>query len=85
MGRMSFVATLFVMAIACLLIAGTSSSRGWAIGGIIFLSTGVFALRQFKGEREIGPATASNKFIVFSFLALFVGFGIIVFLSKATP
>jgi hypothetical protein len=83
MGRMAFVAMLFVMAAACLGLAFTSSSWGWGTGGIIFLSAGIYALRQFKEERVIGHATASNKFIIFAFLALFLGFAIIVFLSEA--
>jgi polyferredoxin len=81
MGRISFVAMLFVMALACIGIAISSSSWGWAIGGIVFLFVGNFARRQFNNERESGPETASNKFIIYAFLGLFVGFAIIVFLS----
>lgn len=85
MGRISFVAMLFVMGLACLGIALSSASWGWAIGGIAFLSVGIFARRRLKEESEVGPETASNKFIVLAFLGFFVGFALIVFLSRAQP
>lgn len=83
MGRMSFVAMLFVMALACLAIALSTSSWGWAIGGVVFLTVGVYARRQFSTERQSGPETASNRFIVFSLLAVVGGIAAIAVLSKA--
>lgn len=76
---------LFVMCLACLGIAVSSASWAWAIGGIAFLSVGMFARRRLKEESEAGPETASNKFIVLAFLGFFAGFAIIVFLSRAQP
>jgi hypothetical protein len=51
-GRLSFVAWLFVMAIACFIIGGTGSSLGWLVGGVVLLSVAVYAMRQFKKEAE---------------------------------
>lgn len=51
-GRLSFVAWLFVMAIACLVLAGTNKSLGWLVGGIVLLGVAIYAARQFKHEAE---------------------------------
>lgn len=51
-GRLSFVAWLFVMAIACLVLAGTNKSLGWLVGGVVLLFVAVYAMRQFKKEEE---------------------------------
>ncbi|MEZ5627391.1 MAG: hypothetical protein R3E34_07685 [Rhodocyclaceae bacterium] len=77
MGRIIYVAMFFVMAIACFVIAISDSSWGWALGGIVFVLVGIFATRQLKVENEIGRQPASNRFIIFAFLALFLGFAAI--------
>lgn len=77
MGRLSFVAVLFVMTLSCFGLAISSSSWKWFIGGVVFLIVSIRALRQLNTERESGPETASNKFIVYAILALFVGFAAI--------
>lgn len=82
MGRLSFVSMLFVMALSCLGLAISDSSWGWAIGGAILLAVAVRALRQFNTERETGPETASNGFIVFAFLVLIAGFAAIFILFR---
>ena len=51
-GRLSFVAWLFVMAISCLVIAATSSSLGWFVGGVTLLGVAIYAMRQFRKEEE---------------------------------
>lgn len=85
MGRLSFVVMLFVMALACFVLALTDGSWGWAIGAVIFLAVGIMARRQYgaEGDSEDGPEVASNKFIMVAFLALFAGFGAIFFLATA--
>jgi hypothetical protein len=71
------------MALACLGIALSTSSWGWAIGGIVFLTVGIYARRQFRTERESGPETASNRFIVFALLATVGGIAAIAVLARS--
>ena len=73
------------MALACLGLGISSASLGWFIGGMVFLFVAIYALRQGKKEMVTGRETASNKFIIFAFLALFVGFAAIVFLANTQP
>ena len=80
MGRFAFVSTLFVMALACFVTAISSSSWGWAIGGVIFIFVGKGALRQFKSEHEGGRETASGSFIVYALLAMCAGIAAIAIL-----
>jgi peptidoglycan biosynthesis protein MviN/MurJ (putative lipid II flippase) len=84
MGRISFVAMLFVMALACLGMAVSALSWGWAIGGIAFVVVGVYALRQFNTEleSESGTETASSKFAIFAMLVVVVGIAGIAFLAR---
>jgi hypothetical protein len=51
-GRLSFVAWLFVMAISCLGLAVAKWSPGWLIGGVVLLSVATYAVRQFRKEEE---------------------------------
>lgn len=77
MGRFSFVATLFVVALSCVCIAISDRSWVWAMGGVILFFISTRALRQFNTENETGLEAASNKFIIYAFLALFLGFAAI--------
>ena len=74
-GRLSFVAWLFIMAISCLILAGTNSSLGWLVGGVIVLSIAIYAMRQFKREEETEREGVSIGFfgvaIIFMFVAMF--------------
>jgi hypothetical protein len=70
MGRKSFVAWLFVMALACLALSG--NGWGWFVGGIVFLGVGIFALRQSNQEEETEREGASNSFIVSALLFMVV-------------
>jgi heme O synthase-like polyprenyltransferase len=49
-GRLAFVAGLFIMAAACLTLAGTNMSFGWLLGAAIFSFVAIYAMRQFKQE-----------------------------------
>ena len=77
-GRLVFVAWLFVMAIACFIVAGTNSSLGWFIGGVSFLAVAIYARRQFKKEEEterqgvsIGFFGGAILFMIVAMLGLF--------------
>lgn len=83
MGRMSFVAMLFVTGLACVGLALSRSSWGWAIGGVVLLIVAIYSFRQFSTERERGPEAASNRFIVFALLAVAGGIAAIAFLSQS--
>jgi hypothetical protein len=71
-GRLSFVAWLFVMAIACFILAGTGSSLGWLAGGVVILSVAIYALRQFKKEAETPREGVSIGFFGLAVLVMIV-------------
>lgn len=50
MGRFTFVAMLYIMAIASVVAAFGDRSWGWAIGAIAFFLVAQFARRQLKKE-----------------------------------
>jgi len=76
-GRLSFVAWLFVMAIACLVLAGTNKSLGWLVGGIVLLGVAIYAARQFKHEAETEREGVSISFFgVAIVIMLVVMFGL---------
>ena len=83
MGRMSFVAMLFVVALACLGIALSTPSWGWAICGFLLLVVAIYALRSFGAETHSGPEVASNRFIVFALVAVAGGIAAIAFLAQS--
>ena len=72
MGRMSFVAWLFIMAISCLVLAGINASLGWLIGGIVLLSVAIYAMRQFKKEEETEREGVSISFFGAAILFMIV-------------
>lgn len=72
MGRISFVAWLFVMAAACVLIAIGDRSWGWLIGGIVFFAVANMARRQLKKEAESGREGASISFFGVAVLLMIV-------------
>lgn len=61
-GRLSFVVWLFITAISCLILAGTNASLGWLVGGVVFLSVALYALRQFKKEEDAEREAVSIGF-----------------------
>ena len=49
-GRLSFVATLFIMALCCFVLSG--QGWGWFVGGVAFASVGFTAFKKLKEEDE---------------------------------
>ena len=83
-GRLSFVAWLFVMAISCLVLAGAKSSLGWLVGGVVLLSVAIYAMRQFKKEEETESEGVSIGFLGVAILIMLVAmFGLFWLQSKA--
>lgn len=71
-GRLSFVAWVFITAIACLILAGTNSSLGWLIGGVVLLSLAIYAMRQFKKEQETERERVSIGFFGVAIMIMIV-------------
>jgi hypothetical protein len=71
-GRLSFVAWLFVMALSCLVLAATKASLGWLAGGVVFLFVAVYAVRQFKKEAESEREGVSIGFFGIAILTMMV-------------
>jgi hypothetical protein len=80
-GRISFVAWLFVSALACLLLAAIESSLGWLIGGIILVLVAVFAHRLLKRERDVGRQGPSLRFAGLAMLAMLIVMGLLFWLQ----
>lgn len=62
MGRTSFVAWLFIMAVSCLILAAIDVSLGWFISGAALLTVAIYAKRQLKKEEDSGREGASISF-----------------------
>lgn len=71
-GRLSFVAWLFIMAMSCLVLAGIKSSLAWLVGGIVLLSVAIYAMRQFKKEEETEREGASIGFFGVAIMIMIV-------------
>jgi len=71
-GRLSFVAWLFIMAISCLILAVTNSSLGWLVGGIVLLFVAIYAARQFKKEKTTQREGVSLGFFGIAMLVMIV-------------
>lgn len=52
MGKLTFVAWLFIMAFACFALAVGKSSAAWFLGSIVLLAVGVYASRQLQREAD---------------------------------
>jgi hypothetical protein len=72
MGRTSFVAWLYIMAGACVLIALGDRAWGWLMGAIIFFAVADLARRQLKKEVEAGPAPPRFAFVGLAMLVMLV-------------
>jgi 4-hydroxybenzoate polyprenyltransferase len=75
-----FVTGLFLLGLAGLYLGVSSKSWGWGLLGAACLAVGRLALRACKEEDEEQPP--SGRFVVYSMLALVVGFGAIIWLSR---
>lgn len=72
MGRASFVACLFVMAVACVVIAIGDRSFAWLIGGFVLVFLAIYARRQFKNEQIEGQATPRLGFVGAAMLIMLI-------------
>ena len=76
MGRATFVAWLYIMAVACLAIAMGDKKWGWVAGAVIFLVVAEAARRLMKGgEESNGPARVS--FVALAMLVMLSAMGIL--------
>lgn len=80
----AFIVTLFIMSVACVLIAIGDRSWGWLLGGASFFALGMYARRQRVIEQKPGysPGLGVGRF-VFVLLILIGGIYGIYWLSTA--
>lgn len=72
LGRLAFVAWLFITAFSCFVVALTTSSLGWLGGGIVLLFVAIYARRQFKNEEETERKGVSISFFGMAILIMIV-------------
>jgi 1,4-dihydroxy-2-naphthoate octaprenyltransferase len=72
MGRISFVAVLYIMAAACVVIAVGGRSWGWLIGAVLFFVVASVARCQLKREHEMGREPPRIGFVGLAMLAMLV-------------
>lgn len=72
MGRITYVAWLYVMSAACVVIAIGDRAWGWLIGGVVFFFVAQFARRQLKVEIEKGHEPPRFNFVVIAMLVMVV-------------
>lgn len=71
--RVSFVACMFVMAVAALGLAAIDVSWKWLIGGIVLLGVALFALQRLRvedGSGQAGPGLWLSLFIGVATIAI---------------
>lgn len=84
MGRASFVGWLFIMAIACFIVAAADKSWGWAVGGAVFVAVALYARRRLNEERDDEePANASLRFVGAGILLMLVCMGFLFWLQTS--
>lgn len=72
MGRTAFVAWLYIMAAACVVIAIGDRAWGWLIGGIVLYFIARLARRQLRTETEVGQAAPRISFVALAMLVTLV-------------
>ena len=72
MGRLSFVAWLYIMAATCVLIAIGDRSWGWLIGGVVSFVVANIARRQLEKEETSGREGVSISFFGVAVLLMIV-------------
>lgn len=72
MGRTTFVAWLYVMAAACVVIAIGDRAWGWLIGGGIFFGVAHVARRLLRAEAVQGRAGPRFSFVTVALLVMLV-------------
>jgi hypothetical protein len=75
MGRTTFVATLFIMAAACVVIAISDHAWGWLIGAILFSAVAIVARRRLKAEQETGRAPPRLSFVGLAMVGMLLAMG----------
>ena len=76
MGKATFTAWLYIMAVACVFIAFGGKAWGWLAGAVVFFVVAEMARRMMKsGEASDGPARVS--FIALAFLVMLSAMGIL--------
>lgn len=78
-----FVAMLFVMAAACVVIAIGGRSLGWFMGGLVLFAVGMFARRQLQREQEEGPAGARLGFVAIAIGLMVAAIGFMAWLDMS--
>lgn len=79
----AFVAALFVMSLACLVIAAAEGSLGWFAGGGVFLAVGLFARRLGSEEGVPGSGGARLGFIGIAMLVMVIAIAGMAWLSTS--
>lgn len=76
MGRATFTAWLYIMALACLGIAIGDKKWGWLVGSVIFLVVAEMARRMMRNEEASdGPARVS--FVALAILVMLSAMGVL--------
>jgi 1,4-dihydroxy-2-naphthoate octaprenyltransferase len=76
MGKATFTAWLYIMAVACVAIAVGGKTWGWLIGAVVFLAVAEMARRMLKNEEASeGPARVS--FVALAILVMLSAMGIL--------
>jgi len=76
MGKATFTAWLYIMAVACLAIAMGDKAWGWVAGAVVFLVVAEMARRMLKGgEESNGPARVS--FVALAMLVMLSAMGLL--------
>jgi hypothetical protein len=81
MGSASFVAWLFVSAVACLVVAFAERSVGWLLGCVVLSTVALYARRQLRRESGGGRASASGGFVLTAIAAMLVAMAFIFWLQ----
>lgn len=79
----AFVAWLFIMAGACVVIAVGDRSIGWFIGSGVFFLLGLFARGQLKKEQEVGREPPRLGFVGAAMVAMLVIMGALFWLQTS--
>jgi len=81
MGRVSFVAWLFVMAIASLVLAIGERSLGWFLGAIVLAFVASYARKQINKEEETGRQDASLGFVAKAIILMLLAMAVMFWLQ----
>lgn len=84
MGRITFVAMLYIMAAACVVIAFGDRAWGWAVGAVTFFLAAQFSRRQLKREVESDERKGPRlSFVGIAMLVMVVAILLMFWLTRA--